>query len=175
MCCPDCCSCGVMEFSAVLFRKRVILVFRDIIYVINIIYSWYLVICEHFWSVCGINDPRHTCDEYLVLLAKSGMTLLEEVGDHRGRLFCLSRRRLAGLEFHVPKVDIPTVDGCTMVCFESHLIAGIGLPLSKFLVAIMNFLECELVHLNPNAITALNCFIMLCECWLGIMSDTSLF
>jgi hypothetical protein len=25
--------------------------------------------------VCGINDPGHTCDEYLVLLAKSGMTI----------------------------------------------------------------------------------------------------
>jgi hypothetical protein len=26
--------------------------------------------------VCGINYPRHTCDEYFVLLAKSGMTLV---------------------------------------------------------------------------------------------------
>jgi hypothetical protein len=33
-----------------------------------------LAICEHFMSVCGINYPGHTCDEYLVLLAKSGMT-----------------------------------------------------------------------------------------------------
>jgi hypothetical protein len=24
--------------------------------------------------VRGINDPKHTCDEYLVLFAKSGMT-----------------------------------------------------------------------------------------------------
>jgi hypothetical protein len=23
--------------------------------------------------VCGINDPGHTCDEYLILLAKLGM------------------------------------------------------------------------------------------------------
>jgi hypothetical protein len=29
---------------------RVIIVFRDIIYVIIILYSWHLVICEHFWS-----------------------------------------------------------------------------------------------------------------------------
>jgi hypothetical protein len=29
---------------------RVILVFRDIIHVIIIVYSWHLVICEHFWS-----------------------------------------------------------------------------------------------------------------------------
>jgi hypothetical protein len=28
---------------------RVVIVFRDIIYVIIILYSWHLVICEHFW------------------------------------------------------------------------------------------------------------------------------
>jgi hypothetical protein len=35
----SCYSCGVMKSSTVPFRKRVVLVFRDIIYVINIIYS----------------------------------------------------------------------------------------------------------------------------------------
>jgi hypothetical protein len=39
----------------------------------------------------------------------------------------------------------------------------------------MNFLGCELVHFNPNAIAALNFFLMLSECWLGIALDTSLF
>jgi hypothetical protein len=34
------------------FRMRAALVFRDIIYVINIFYSSHLAICEHFWSVC---------------------------------------------------------------------------------------------------------------------------
>jgi hypothetical protein len=36
--CPDCYSCGAMESSIVSFHKRAILVFRDIIYVINILY-----------------------------------------------------------------------------------------------------------------------------------------
>jgi hypothetical protein len=36
--CPDCYSCGVMESSTVLFHfERVILVFRDNIYIINIL------------------------------------------------------------------------------------------------------------------------------------------
>jgi hypothetical protein len=39
----------------------------------------------------------------------------------------------------------------------------------------MNFLGCELVHLNPNTIAALSCFAMLSACWLGIVPDTSLF
>jgi hypothetical protein len=33
-------------------------------------YLWTLL--DH---VCGINDPEHTCDEYLVLASKPGMTL----------------------------------------------------------------------------------------------------
>jgi hypothetical protein len=31
---------------------RVVIVFRDITYVTIILYSWYLIICEHFLSVC---------------------------------------------------------------------------------------------------------------------------
>jgi hypothetical protein len=41
-----------METSAILFSMRVVIVFRDIIYVINILYLGHLVICEHFLSVC---------------------------------------------------------------------------------------------------------------------------
>jgi hypothetical protein len=73
------------------------------------------------------------------------------------------------------EVDVPTVHDFTTICFESYLIAGLGLPPSKFLSSIMNFLGCELVHFNPNTIVALSCFAMLCECWLGITPDTSLF
>jgi hypothetical protein len=64
----------------------------------------------------------------------------------------------------IPEVDVPTTHSMIVVCFESHLVAGLGLPPSKFLVAIMNFLGCELVYFNPNAIAALSCFTMLCEC-----------
>jgi hypothetical protein len=75
----------------------------------------------------------------------------------------------------IPKVDIATVEGSTIVCFEPHLVVGLGLPPNKFLVTIMGYLNCELFHLNPNAISALSYFLMLCECWLGIALDTSLF
>jgi hypothetical protein len=75
----------------------------------------------------------------------------------------------------IPEVDVPTTHGSTVVCFESHLVVGLGLPPSKFLVAIMYFLGCEPVHFNPNAIATLSCSTMLCECWLGIALDTSLF
>jgi hypothetical protein len=75
----------------------------------------------------------------------------------------------------IPEVDIHTVHDSTTIHFEPYLIAGLGLPPSKFLSSIMNFLGCELVHFNHNTIAALSCFAMLCECWLRIAPDTSLF
>jgi hypothetical protein len=75
----------------------------------------------------------------------------------------------------IHEVDVPTVEGSTILCFESQLAAVVGLPPSKFLSNIMNYLECSLVHLNTNDVSALSCFVMLCECWLGIPLDTSLF
>jgi hypothetical protein len=75
----------------------------------------------------------------------------------------------------IPEVDVPTIEGSMIICFESQLAAGIGLPPSKFLSSVMNYLGCSLVHLNSNAVSALSSFIMLCECWLGIPPNTSLF
>jgi hypothetical protein len=75
----------------------------------------------------------------------------------------------------IPEVDVPTVEGSTILCFESQLAAGVGLPPSKFLSSIMNYLGCSLVHLNANAIFALSSCVMLCECWLEIPPDTNLF
>jgi hypothetical protein len=75
----------------------------------------------------------------------------------------------------IPEVDVPTVDGSIVLCFESHLSAGLGLPPNKLLVSIMNFLGCSLMDFNPIAIAPLSSFAMLCECWLGIPSDSSLF
>jgi hypothetical protein len=75
----------------------------------------------------------------------------------------------------IPEVDVPTVEGSIVLCFECQLAPGLGLPPSKFLSSIMSYLRCFLVHLNANAVFALSSFAMLCECWLGIPPDTSLF
>jgi hypothetical protein len=64
----------------------------------------------------------------------------------------------------IPEVDVPTVEGSTILCFESQLAARLRLLLSKFLSSIMNYLRCSLVHLNANAIFALSSFVILCEC-----------
>jgi hypothetical protein len=63
----------------------------------------------------------------------------------------------------VPEVDVPIVEGSTIICFESQLAAGVGLPPSKFLSSIMNYLGCSLVHLNSNTVSALSSFIMMCD------------
>jgi hypothetical protein len=66
----------------------------------------------------------------------------------------------------IPEVDVPTVEGSTIPYFKSQLAAGLVPPPSKFLSSIMNYLECSLVHLNTNDVSALSSFVMLCECWL---------
>jgi hypothetical protein len=58
-------SYGVFRCSVSL---RVGIVFRDITYIIIILYLWHLIICEHFWAVCV--EPLilgHAYDGYLVL------------------------------------------------------------------------------------------------------------
>jgi hypothetical protein len=45
--------------------------------------------------------------------------------------------------FSIPEVDIPTVEGSTIVCVEPHLVAGLWLPPSKFLLTIMGYLNYE--------------------------------
>jgi hypothetical protein len=75
----------------------------------------------------------------------------------------------------ISEVDVSTIEGSTVLCFECQLAAGLGLPPSKFLSSVMSYLGCSLVHLNANAVSTLSSFAMLCECWLGIPPDTSLF
>jgi hypothetical protein len=60
-------------------------------------------------------------------------------------------------------LDFLTIDHTHIVCFESHLMCGLRLPPSKFLVAILGYLGCELIHLNSNAIATLSYFCMFCE------------
>jgi hypothetical protein len=88
------------------------------------------------------------------------MTMTED--DHRAYH---DRGCLTGnLVSFIPDVDVPTIEGSIIICFESQLVAGVGLPPSKFLSSIMNYLGCSLLHLNSNAVLALSSFVMLCEC-----------
>jgi hypothetical protein len=130
------------------------------------------------------NDALATSSSMTIAVIKMADNKVPETSDYWKKSTITEADRQAYHDFGwltgnlmstVPEVDFPSTHGSTMVCFESHLIAGLGLPPSKFLVAIMNFLGCELVHFNPNAIAALRCFSMLCECWLEIPPDTSLF
>jgi hypothetical protein len=47
---------------------------------------------------------------------------------------------IGNLVSFIPEVDVPTVEGSTILCFKSQLAAGLGLPPSKFLSSIMNYL-----------------------------------
>jgi hypothetical protein len=82
---------------------------------------------------------------------------------------------LGGVLSSTTDLEFLMIDKTIIVCFQSHLMAKLGLPPSKFHVSILNYLRCELVHLNLNAITTLSCFSVLCECWLNILPDTNMF
>jgi hypothetical protein len=120
-------------------------------------------------NVAAMKIAKETTPEMVDYWKK---TLVTETGRHAYHSFGWLN---GGLESTVPTVDYPIVDDTTVVSFESHLVAELGLPPNKFLVTVMIHLGCELVHFNPNAITALSCFTMLCEYRLGIVPDSSLF
>jgi hypothetical protein len=88
-----------------------------------------------------------------------GTTISEEELQAYHNHGCLTGNILSS----IPEVDVPTVAGSSVLCFKSHLLAGLGLPPSKFLAAIMNYLSCSLVHFNTNAIAALSNIVMMCE------------
>jgi hypothetical protein len=53
-------------------------------------------------------------------------------------------------------LDFPIIDRINIVYFESHLMCGLGLPPSKLLVSVLNYIRCELVHLHSNNISILS-------------------
>jgi hypothetical protein len=57
---------------------RVVLVFKDIIYIIIILYSWYLVIYEHFGRMYGIIDPGSCIRWVLGFGIKTGYDIASE-------------------------------------------------------------------------------------------------
>jgi hypothetical protein len=125
-----------------------------------------------------------TSSSHVLAATKMVDIKVPEMSDFFKKIIVTEEERLAYHSFSwltgnmismIPEVDVPTVHDSTTICFESYLIAGLGLPTSKFHSSIMNFLGYELVYFNPNAIAALSCFTMLCECWLEIALDTSLF
>jgi hypothetical protein len=83
---------------------------------------------------------------------------------------------LPGVLLYFPAtMDFPMINRTNIVYFESHLMCGLGLLPSKFIVSILIYIGCELVHRHLDFISVLSCFNMLCECWLGIPPYTSLF
>jgi hypothetical protein len=114
-------------------------------------------------SVSGMESDAPATSSSMTLAAiKMADNQIPEIVDYwkKSNVFKANRQTYHDLSWltdnlisSIPMLDIPITHGSTLVCFESHLAAGLGLPPSKFLVAIMNFIGCELVHFNPNAIS----------------------
>jgi hypothetical protein len=80
------------------------------------------------------------------------------------------------LQWHlVVGEDIPTPNTNEIVVFSSFFQRGFGLPTYDFLCRLLDHYQIELVHLNPNSILHIAIFVHLCESFLGIPPNFSLF
>ena len=62
----------------------------------------------------------------------------------------------------------PTPTSFERVCFVDHVHRGLSFPLHPFFVALMCAYGIQLHDLPPNSIQHVSCFIVLCECYLGV-------
>jgi hypothetical protein len=70
--------------------------------------------------------------------------------------------------------DIPTSNTNEIVVFSSFQ-RRFGLPSCDFFRGLLDHYKIELVHLNPNSILQIAAFVHLCEAFLGIPPNFSLF
>jgi hypothetical protein len=100
-------------------------------------------------NVSGVKSDAPVTSSMTLAIIKMAVNKVPEMSDYWKKSTITEADRQAYHDFGwltgnlmstIPKVDFPTTHGSTMVCFESHLIARLGLPPSKFLVDIMNFL-----------------------------------
>jgi hypothetical protein len=62
-----------------------------------------------------------------------------------------------------------------IVVLSSFFQHGFGLPICEFLHDLLHHYEIELVHLNPNSILQITVFVHLCEAFLTVPPNFSLF
>jgi hypothetical protein len=71
--------------------------------------------------------------------------------------------------------DIPTPNKNEIVVFPSFFQRGFGLLAYNFFRGLLDHYKIKLVHLNPNSVLQIVIFIHLCEAFLGIPHNFSLF
>lgn len=64
--------------------------------------------------------------------------------------------------------EFPNPQGLERVVFADHFPRGLSFPLHPFFLALLHIYGIQLHDLPPNAIQHISCFIVLCECFLGI-------
>jgi hypothetical protein len=70
---PGSYSCGVWNLPLFCFARVTLVSDRHYLCIKYTIFVTFRYLWTLYVSVCAINDPGYTCDEYMVLLAKSGM------------------------------------------------------------------------------------------------------
>ena len=71
--------------------------------------------------------------------------------------------------------EIPTPNTNEIVVSKSFFQRGFGLPACDFFCGLLNHFKIELIHLNPNSILQIAVFVHLCEAYLAVLPNFSLF
>ena len=61
------------------------------------------------------------------------------------------------------------------VLFTSHISAGVGLPISSFLLLLLEDFGLQLQHLTPHSLLLASIFVHLCEMFVGVRPCVILF
>ena len=69
----------------------------------------------------------------------------------------------------------PAPENDERVAFVDHIHRGLSFPLHPFFVALLCVYGVQLHDLPPNSVQHIACFIVLCECYLGVRPHWALF
>lgn len=79
----------------------------------------------------------------------------------------------APIKDETPKLS--TLEDQFVILSLTHIICGLRLDVSDFLVSVLNHYRLEWSHLTPNSITALSMFAHLCEAYMGVPPTVEVF
>lgn len=66
------------------------------------------------------------------------------------------------------RVTVPETKPHERVCFIPFVLRGLSFPIHPFFQGLLHFYGLQIHHLSPNSIPHIACYIMVCECFLGV-------
>ena len=80
-----------------------------------------------------------------------------------------------GWWFRAGSVPLGNLSVGEFVLFTSHISTGVGLPISSFLLLLLEDFGLQLQHLTPHSLLPMSIFVHLCEMFVGVRPCIILF